>query len=177
MIPLLDTTLLTNAAGEPNLWNQPRSEMDSADRIDVIRAFIRHFPDKIGGEIRLLSAISGLTAAYEAGDAGHRMPTPRASGTTLRSRTGSTPSRSSSATGRRLGGAEVIYEPDYPRVATPVSVQIEVELLRSTGRQQCRVWGALQILGLDLGVPTWGGTNDHERPTAAATATHSATAA
>lgn len=41
MIPLLDTTLLTNAPGEPNLWNQLRSEIDSADRIDLIMAFIR----------------------------------------------------------------------------------------------------------------------------------------
>jgi hypothetical protein len=41
LIPLLDTTLLTNAPGEPNLWNQLRSEIDSADRIDVVMAFIR----------------------------------------------------------------------------------------------------------------------------------------
>src|SRR5262249_40901206 len=30
LIPLLDTTLLTNAPGEPNLWNQLRSEIESA---------------------------------------------------------------------------------------------------------------------------------------------------
>lgn len=41
LIPLLDTTLLTNAPGEPNLWNQLRSEIESSDRIDVIMAFIR----------------------------------------------------------------------------------------------------------------------------------------
>jgi superfamily II DNA or RNA helicase/HKD family nuclease len=41
LIPLLDTTLLTNAPGEPNLWNQLRSEIESADRIDVVVAFIR----------------------------------------------------------------------------------------------------------------------------------------
>ncbi|MEZ5321216.1 MAG: DEAD/DEAH box helicase family protein [Microthrixaceae bacterium] len=41
LIPLLDTTLLTNAPGEPNLWSQLRSEIDSADRIDVVMAFIR----------------------------------------------------------------------------------------------------------------------------------------
>jgi hypothetical protein len=41
LIPLLDTTLLTNAPGEPNLWNQLRSEIDSADGIDVVMAFIR----------------------------------------------------------------------------------------------------------------------------------------
>jgi len=41
LIPLLDTTLLTNAPGEPSLWNQLRSEIASADRIDVVMAFIR----------------------------------------------------------------------------------------------------------------------------------------
>lgn len=41
MIPLLDTTLLTNAPGEPNLWNQLCSEIESADHIDVVMAFIR----------------------------------------------------------------------------------------------------------------------------------------
>lgn len=41
LIPLLDTTLLTNAPGEPALWNQLRSEIDSADAIDVVMAFIR----------------------------------------------------------------------------------------------------------------------------------------
>jgi superfamily II DNA or RNA helicase/HKD family nuclease len=41
LIPLLDTTLLTNAPGEPTLWSQLRSEVDSADRIDIIMAFIR----------------------------------------------------------------------------------------------------------------------------------------
>ncbi len=41
LIPLLDTTLLTNAPGEPNLWNQLRSEIESADGIDVVMAFIR----------------------------------------------------------------------------------------------------------------------------------------
>jgi hypothetical protein len=41
LIPLLDTTQLTNAPGEPNLWNQLRSAVESADRIDVVMAFIR----------------------------------------------------------------------------------------------------------------------------------------
>jgi superfamily II DNA or RNA helicase/HKD family nuclease len=41
LIPLLDTTLLTNAPGEPNLWNQLRSEIQSADSIDLVMAFIR----------------------------------------------------------------------------------------------------------------------------------------
>jgi hypothetical protein len=41
LIPLLDTTLLTNAPGEPTLWSQLRSEIESADAIDVVMAFIR----------------------------------------------------------------------------------------------------------------------------------------
>jgi len=41
LIPLLDTTLLTNAPGEPRVGHQIRTEIDSADRIDVVMAFIR----------------------------------------------------------------------------------------------------------------------------------------
>jgi superfamily II DNA or RNA helicase/HKD family nuclease len=41
LIPLLDTTLLTNAPGEPSVGSQVRAEIDSADRIDVVMAFIR----------------------------------------------------------------------------------------------------------------------------------------
>ena len=52
LIPLLDTTLLTNAPGEPNLWSQLRSEIESADRIDVVMAFIRR-----GGIAPLVDAL------------------------------------------------------------------------------------------------------------------------
>lgn len=41
LIPLLDTTLLTNARGEPSLSHQLQTEVASADRIDVIMAFVR----------------------------------------------------------------------------------------------------------------------------------------
>lgn len=41
MIPLLDTTLLTNAPGEPRVGNQLQTEIESADRIDILMAFIR----------------------------------------------------------------------------------------------------------------------------------------
>ena len=41
LIPLLDTTLLTNAPGEPRVGHQIRAEIASADRIDVVMAFIR----------------------------------------------------------------------------------------------------------------------------------------
>jgi superfamily II DNA or RNA helicase/HKD family nuclease len=41
LIPLLDTTLLTNAPGEPRVGQQIQTEIHSADRIDVVMAFIR----------------------------------------------------------------------------------------------------------------------------------------
>ncbi len=41
LIPLLDTTLLTNAPGEPRVGEQIRTEVASADRVDVVMAFIR----------------------------------------------------------------------------------------------------------------------------------------
>ena len=41
LVPLLDTALLTNAPGEPALWNQLLTEIDSSDGIDVVMAFVR----------------------------------------------------------------------------------------------------------------------------------------
>ena len=41
LIPLLDTALLTNAPGEPRVGSQVLAEIRSADRIDVVMAFIR----------------------------------------------------------------------------------------------------------------------------------------
>ena len=41
LIPLLDTTLLTNAPGEPSLWNQLDPRSTRPTRIDVVMAFIR----------------------------------------------------------------------------------------------------------------------------------------
>ncbi|HJP60740.1 MAG TPA: DEAD/DEAH box helicase family protein, partial [Gemmatimonadaceae bacterium] len=41
LIPLLDTTLLTNAPGEPRVGHQVQAEIASADRIDLVMAFIR----------------------------------------------------------------------------------------------------------------------------------------
>ena len=52
MIPLLDTTLLTNAPGEPRVGNQILTEIRSADGIDVVMAFIRY-----SGITRLLEAL------------------------------------------------------------------------------------------------------------------------
>jgi len=41
LIPLLDTTVLTNAPGEPRVGSQILAEIGSADGIDVVMAFIR----------------------------------------------------------------------------------------------------------------------------------------
>ena len=41
LIPLLDTALLTNAPGEPTLASQLTAEIRSADRIDLVIAFVR----------------------------------------------------------------------------------------------------------------------------------------
>jgi hypothetical protein len=41
LVPLFDTTLLTNAPGEPRVGSQVLTEVHSADRIDVVMAFIR----------------------------------------------------------------------------------------------------------------------------------------
>jgi hypothetical protein len=41
LVPLLDTALLTNSPGEPRVGSQILAEIHSADRIDVVMAFIR----------------------------------------------------------------------------------------------------------------------------------------
>jgi HKD family nuclease len=69
LIPLLDTTLLTNAPGEPNLWSQLRSEIESADAVDVVMAFIRRSGvTPLLGELRRHAdagrAIRVLTTTY-----------------------------------------------------------------------------------------------------------------
>ena len=58
LVPLLDTVLLTNAPGEPTLWNQLIVEIDSADQIDVVMAFIRR-----SGIVPLLPALRRHCAA------------------------------------------------------------------------------------------------------------------
>src|SRR5690625_6704752 len=39
--PLLDSTLLTNSSGEPNISHQLKTEIPSASHIDVLMAFVR----------------------------------------------------------------------------------------------------------------------------------------
>jgi superfamily II DNA or RNA helicase/HKD family nuclease len=52
-IPLLDTTLLTNAPSEPRVGHQIRAEIASADAIDVVMAFIRRSGiTPLGDELR-----------------------------------------------------------------------------------------------------------------------------
>jgi superfamily II DNA or RNA helicase/HKD family nuclease len=58
LIPLLDTTLLTNAPGEPRVGHQVLTEIYSADRIDVVMAFIRR-----SGISSLMSALRAHCAA------------------------------------------------------------------------------------------------------------------
>lgn len=41
LTPLLDTTLLTNSPGEPAVVHELRAEVDSADAIEVVMAFVR----------------------------------------------------------------------------------------------------------------------------------------
>ncbi|MEZ4301327.1 MAG: DEAD/DEAH box helicase family protein [Polyangiaceae bacterium] len=41
LIPLLDTALLTNSPGEPRIGHQIHTEIESADRVDLVMAFIR----------------------------------------------------------------------------------------------------------------------------------------
>jgi len=77
LIPLLDTTLLTNSPGEPNVGAQIRTEIGSASRIDVIMAFIRrsgikHFIDALrrhtegGGALRVLTTVYTGSTELEA---------------------------------------------------------------------------------------------------------------
>lgn len=69
LIPLLDSTLLTNAPGEPNLWNQLRSEIESATRVDVVMAFIRRsgirpLLDALGRHCAAGRSLRVLTTTY-----------------------------------------------------------------------------------------------------------------
>lgn len=71
LIPLLDTTLLTNARGEPRVGHQIGTEIDSAQRIDIVMAFIRR------SGIRLGSPASRSRAYFRANaDSGVVLPRP-----------------------------------------------------------------------------------------------------
>jgi superfamily II DNA or RNA helicase/HKD family nuclease len=69
LIPLLDTTLLTNAPGEPRVGNQVLTEVHSADRIDVVMAFIRRsgispMLDALDAHCRAGREVRVLTTTY-----------------------------------------------------------------------------------------------------------------
>ena len=61
LTPLLDTTLLTNAPGEPRVGKEIGAEIDSADRIDIVMAFVR-----FSGIRPLLDGLRRLTASGRA---------------------------------------------------------------------------------------------------------------
>jgi len=61
LIPLLDTTLLTNAPGEPSVGRQIVEEIESADRVDIVMAFIRR-----SGIRPLLDALRRFTGSGRA---------------------------------------------------------------------------------------------------------------
>lgn len=58
LIPLQDTTLLTNAPGEPGVGRQILQEIESADRVDILMAFIRR-----SGIRPLLEAMARFTGS------------------------------------------------------------------------------------------------------------------
>jgi len=69
LIPLLDTTLLTNAPGEPRVGSQLLAEIASADRIDAVIAFIRWsgiraLSDALGRHCRAGRPLRVLTTTY-----------------------------------------------------------------------------------------------------------------
>jgi HKD family nuclease len=77
LIPLLDTALLTNAPGEPRVGHQIQTEIASADRIDVVMAFVRRsgiaqLRDSLrkhvqaGRQVRVLTTTYTGTTEYEA---------------------------------------------------------------------------------------------------------------
>ncbi len=69
LIPLLDTTLLTNAPGEPRVGHQIGREIHSADRIDVVMAFIRRsgitpLAEALRSHCRVGRSLRVLTTSY-----------------------------------------------------------------------------------------------------------------
>jgi len=69
LIPLLDTTLLTNAPGEPRVGHQLLAEIASAQRIDVVMAFVRRsgirpFVDAFRRHCELGQPLRVLTTTY-----------------------------------------------------------------------------------------------------------------
>jgi superfamily II DNA or RNA helicase len=69
VVPLLDTSLMTNAPGEPRLGAQLISEIPSADQIDLIMAFIRRsgiapMREALGQHLTAGKTLRVLTTTY-----------------------------------------------------------------------------------------------------------------
>ncbi len=69
LIPLLDSALLTNAPGEPSVGHQIAAEIASADRIDLVMAFIRRtgirpLRDKLRAHVEEGGSLRVLTTTY-----------------------------------------------------------------------------------------------------------------
>ncbi len=69
LTPLLDTTVLTNAPGEPAVAHETRAEIPSADGIDVLMAFIRwsgvrRLMDALARHCRAGKTLRVLTTTY-----------------------------------------------------------------------------------------------------------------
>jgi superfamily II DNA or RNA helicase len=69
LIPLLDSALLTNSPGEPRVGHELAAEIPSADRIDVVMAFIRRtgiapFREKLRRHVAAGRSVRVLTTTY-----------------------------------------------------------------------------------------------------------------
>ncbi len=69
LIPLLDTALLTNSPGEPRVGHQLLAEIASADRIDIVMAFVRRsgirpFLDRLRRHVEHGRPVRVLTTVY-----------------------------------------------------------------------------------------------------------------
>src|SRR5262249_2926557 len=89
LIPLLDTTLLTNAPGEPRVGSQLVAEIASADRLDVVMAFIRRsgirpFLDALRRHVEAGPALRVLTTSYTGSTEGAALDALRALGADVR---------------------------------------------------------------------------------------------
>ena len=89
LIPLLDTALLTNSPGEPRVGSQLLAEVHSADRIDVVMAFIRRsgiapLLDALGVHCSNGRALRVLTTTYTNSTEGAALQSLRALGAEVR---------------------------------------------------------------------------------------------
>ncbi|MES1186962.1 MAG: DUF3427 domain-containing protein [Myxococcales bacterium] len=89
LMPLFDTTLLTNAPGEPRVGSQVLTEVHSADRIDVVMAFIRRsgirpLLDALRAHCQAGRALRVLTTTYTGSTEGEALDDLRGLGADVR---------------------------------------------------------------------------------------------